>query len=239
MAPGATTMVFSPAPSTTISAIPVAAPSRCDDGRVEALGAQRRAQVGAEPVGAEGRDSTVSAPSRRAATAWLAPLPPGRSRRRSRARSRPAGAGAARRPRGRGWRCRRRPLSAALRRRLRRPRPAVLSAVAAGWVGAAAGAAWASGTGRTSVRAVGPGRRPAAGGRRRRGRGAANGCAIVVSAGVVYAAPRCRRRTRPRRRRGSAARPRRSRAGRRRPARRWRRRWRPAAPAASISRAAP
>ena len=77
LAPGATAIWFSPAGSTMISAVPVAAvtvsttpstpiPSPASAARIAAPEASRPTQA----------ISRTSAPSRRAATAWFAPLPP-------------------------------------------------------------------------------------------------------------------------------------------------------------------
>ena len=77
MAPAATVMAFWPSASTLMKAAPVGSGDRSHAGEIDAIGSQQRQSRVGELVETGGADEPTSAPARRAASAWLAPLPPG------------------------------------------------------------------------------------------------------------------------------------------------------------------
>ena len=80
LAPGATTIWFSPLASTTMPAHPVGAASHCTCAR-STPAAARRARAGSAKASRPTAAAIVTGtPKRRAAWAWLPPLPPGETR---------------------------------------------------------------------------------------------------------------------------------------------------------------
>ena len=77
LAPGATAIWLRPSGSTTMSAVPVAASVVENSPATPMPSAARRARIAVPAASSPTHPMNLtSAPSRRAATAWLAPLPP-------------------------------------------------------------------------------------------------------------------------------------------------------------------
>lgn len=79
LAPGATTIMFWPAASTVMKATPVAAPGSVRT-RATSIPSRRRPESCCTPNASAPTHPIIvtAAPSRAAATAWFAPLPPGK-----------------------------------------------------------------------------------------------------------------------------------------------------------------